>query len=476
MTKILNKIISVTSFKPIDDSTEAGRSKERYRRITVSTMAAFIAKGSSTLTMLIMTPLVYKHLDIESFGLLMTITSLLAVMQYADFGIGNGLLNAISEAHGQNDQDKATKAVSNSLVMLTAIAVIISVLYAGAHRFIDWGRALNVSSTLAVEAGRSMDIFVVCLVLSLPLLTAQRVQMGYQEGFQANLWAGLGSLFVLVGVSLSVWLNAGLVWLVLAVVGAPVMAMGLNCLHQFLYVRPWMLPRLNNVEWLLSKHLLKIGAVWMMFQVMAFVGTGADNLIIGSMFGQKSVAGYAVMTKLLSGLMIAQFFSAPLWPAFAEALERGDLEWARKTYRRALLLCTSIGIAGAAALVFFSRWIVGIWVGQEVVPSISMVLGFAAWCFICNMFASISALMANNRLLIKQLVLVTFAALISLTLKFILAPIFGVTAIIWSSVIGYGLICLPALILIQKVLRQPLEHNTLYKKSLYACNIKCGEG
>lgn len=447
------KLIGVASIASLAGSF---LSNERNRRILHSFWASVLAKGVATLAMLVMTPLAYKYLGAERFGLLMTITSLLAVMQYADFGIGNGLLNAIAEAYGQNDRPKAQRAVSSAVLLLSFIAVLIAAIFAVACPHINWGKLLNIAPSLVADTKQSAVVFIACLALNLPLLTAQRVQMGYQEGFQANLWTGLGSLVSLAGVVTLIWLGKGVPWLVFALVGGPVVAAGLNWLHQFVVVRPWLRPRLELFNLAMGRHLSAVGLVWMMFQVMAFVGTGIDNLIISRLFGQQAVAGYSIMAKLFSGLLIAQFISAPLWPAFAEALERGDVDWARKTFRRALLLCTGIGVVGALLLACCSKWIVSIWVGPEMIPSDSLAFGFAAWCLIANLFAAISALMAGNRFLRKLLALTTVGALTSLALKFVLGKAFGVSGIVWASVIGYGIICLPALIIVRHVLRHPI--------------------
>ncbi len=87
--------------KPFDTSTEQGRSRERYRRAALTTFASVTAKAVTVLTALITVRLTVRYLGTERYGLWMTITSVVAMMAFADLGIGNGLLNCISEAHGK---------------------------------------------------------------------------------------------------------------------------------------------------------------------------------------------------------------------------------------------------------------------------------------------------------------------------------------------------------------------------------------
>ncbi|MFC1545940.1 lipopolysaccharide biosynthesis protein [Pseudomonadota bacterium] len=455
ISRAITGIKTCLRLRPFDVSTPDGREKERHRRILLSYIASFSAKIIGIAALIISTPLTLDYLGTERFGIWMTLSSLIVVLGFADLGIGNGLLNIIAEAHGRDDKKMAKRAVASSIVFLTTIGLILSLVFAMIYPMLDWGHLLGISAQeSASEAGEAVAVLVGCVAINLPLLTAQRVQAGFQEGFQASLWQAVGSVFMLVGILLVIYIQAGLPWLVLAAVGGPTVAMGLNWTHQFFFVRRWLLPSLDSIEWKMAQRVVTLGAVWAWFQLMSFVGTAADNLIISHLFGAEAVGGYAVMARLLSGLLIAQVLSASLWPAFAEAFERGDLDWVRKTFRRTLILFSTYGLISALVMGFGSFWIIRIWVGPEMEPSPLMALGFALWSFITNFFAAIAALMANNRL-IKQLTwLTTVGALCSLFLKLLFAPLLGITWVIWATVVGYGLVCIPGIIIAHRALNK----------------------
>lgn len=440
--RYLEDIRSCLRLRPFDTSTSGGRSKERYRRVILATLSSALAKAISIGALLISTPLTVRYLSSEQFGLWMTISSLIVLMGFSDLGIGNGLLNVIAQAHGREDRVLAQQAVTSSMVLLVIISLIIAVLFWAAFPFIDWGYLFNTVEPIAIrESGEATAVLVACISVNLPLLVAQKVQLGYQEGLQANMWQALGSIVMLFGILLAVYLNAGLPWLVLAAAGGPVTAMCLNWLYQFLVRRRWLLPRRQNFERNVARRVGSQGLIWTVFQLMAFIGTGADLIIASHIFGAHSIGSYAVMSKLLSGLLIAQMLSAPLWPAFAEALERRDIEWVRRTFHRSQLLFAMLGLFGALVMGFASFWIVRIWVGPELVPSPLMAGGFALWSFITNYFAAIAAIMSNNHMISRLLTITCAAAISSFLLKFMLAKIMGIEGIIWASVIGYGTVC-----------------------------------
>ena len=425
-------------------SQEHSRGQDRNKRIIHTFIASGITKGITVGCGLISIPLAYRMLGLEQFSLWMTITTILGAMQFADLGIGNGLLNMVSVANARDDLVYARRAVSSSIGILVLLGMAILALFGGIYPFIDWDKIYNIATSgLRADAGIATAIMVVCLVLNLPLLAAQRVQMGYQDGLKANIWISLGPVLSFAGVLLCNLMNAGLPAFVLASLGGTVMAAALCWIYEFSLARPWLFPSYRYFDAAMGKRVVKEGSVWTLFQLMALIGTGLDLLIISHFFSAADVAKYSVMTKLLTGLLMAQMLSAPLWPAFAEAIERRDFAWARRTFRLSMVICTALGLIGALILAFLSPWIIQWWVGVELIPSVALATGFATWCFIASFFAGIAALMANQQLLPTLTRLTATGALVSFALKIMLAPSLGPDFVIWATVIGYGLVCLP---------------------------------
>jgi hypothetical protein len=101
LERILNRtrvMKGVLRLKPFDTATPEGRSLERYRRGALTTFTSVTARVLTVFTGLIAVRLTVRYLGTERYGLWMTITSVVAMMSFADLGIGNGLLNSISEA------------------------------------------------------------------------------------------------------------------------------------------------------------------------------------------------------------------------------------------------------------------------------------------------------------------------------------------------------------------------------------------
>jgi len=210
---------------PVINIGYESRAKERHRRLVLTTFTSIGGRLVSLLTILISVPMTANYLGTERYGLWAAIGSLLALLSFADLGIGNGLLNAITECHGRDDLHRARQYVSSALAMLTAVATLLGLAFLIVYPWISWKSVFNVSDQVAVaEAGPATALFFICFIVNIPLGVIQRIQQGYQEGFIDSAWTAASKLLGLIGLFIVVRLKGGLPWLVLAVVGLPMLS------------------------------------------------------------------------------------------------------------------------------------------------------------------------------------------------------------------------------------------------------------
>ena len=158
--------------------------------------------------------------------------------------------------------------VSSAFFMLTGMAVLILAAFALAYPHIPWARLLNVQTPLASrEVGPALAALVACFALNLPLGVVQRVQTGYQDGFVISLWGSLGKILGLTGVLGVIFCQGGLVWLVLAMAGAPLLAALLNSLVVFGYQRPSLVPRWKTASISGANKLFRIWCLFFLLQI-----------------------------------------------------------------------------------------------------------------------------------------------------------------------------------------------------------------
>src|SRR5512144_3326213 len=93
------------------------RAARRVRRVTATAATSALAAIVQTAVGLVAVPMALGYLGSERYGLWMTVTSLTAMLAFADFGMGNGLLNAIASADGHDDEAAAAGATSSAICL-----------------------------------------------------------------------------------------------------------------------------------------------------------------------------------------------------------------------------------------------------------------------------------------------------------------------------------------------------------------------
>ncbi|MDQ5987596.1 MAG: hypothetical protein CSYNP_03341 [Syntrophus sp. SKADARSKE-3] len=439
LRQTVEKIHSLFRAKPFDISTNYGRSQERYRRVVLTAGGSFVNKAVTTLTGLITVPLTIHYLGTERYGLWMTISSTLAFLTFADFGLGNGLLNAISKANGLDNRTDAIKSVSSTFFMLLWISLLIFTFFCMIYPYVPWGHIFNVVSDIAIrESGPAMAILVISFLINLPLGIIEKIQRGYQEGYKNQFWLSAGAVLGLVGVLLAIYAEAGLPWLVLAITGGPLLASLMNGVFLFAFSKPWLVPRWRHFDLSEGKKLASAGLIFLSLQLFAVLGNSTDNIVIAQLLGSSAVAEYAITQKLFAIIFVSQYVIQPLWPAFGEAISRGDYIWAKKTLGRVLKLSMVIGMVAAFPLLIFGKQIIAYWVGPELIPDYSLLLGFYFWLLVHTYNGSISVFLNTGLLVAKQFVYFGAAAICVFLLKIFLAGIYGTSGVVWATLIGYG--------------------------------------
>jgi O-antigen/teichoic acid export membrane protein len=423
------------------DEAASARSLRRYRRAALTGCTSILAKLVVLATTIISVPLTLRYLGMDRYGLWMTVTSFVLFLGFADFGVGNGLVAAVAEAHGREDKKLAQRQVSCGFFLLCFIALAIVGLLAMVYPFVPWGKVFGTSTPLAAyEAGPATAILVLCTALSMPLGTVLRVQLGYQQGFASDLWNAAGNALALAGIIFVTHVRGGLPALVLTVAGAPVVITTLNWAVQFFYVRPWLRPRFALFDRKVAFKLAAVGALFFVQQCFGLVYYVSDNIVIACTMGSAQVAHFAVMQRIFSMGLVAQYFMVPLWPAIGEAIARRDLVWAHRIVRRAIAMSLGLGLLCALCLLFGSRYLMKRWAGMDVGGNESLRAGFAIWVILVGYIAAMNAILNQPAVMVRHLKLFGAASLASLALKIAFARHGSLSGVVWGTVLGFGIV------------------------------------
>jgi O-antigen/teichoic acid export membrane protein len=441
---VITRLQSLFRQHPCNTSTVEGRSRERYRRVALTTLSATVAKVIGALTLLVSVPLTLSYLGPERYGLWMVLISIISVMGFADLGIGNGLMNAVSEANGKDDRALAREYVTSAFFLMLGLAAFFAVAGAVSYPFLPWPRLFNVKSgAVAAEGGRAFLVLYCWFVVNLPLGVVTRAQAGLQRGYSSQLVGAFGNIVSLLALLLVIVSRGDLPWLVLASTFGGLTAIVLNGWILF-REHPWLVPSWQAYRGSSAHKILKLGLMFFVLQCAVAVGYTSDNIVIAQILGVAAVAVYAVPQKLFSFVsMLVSMGITPLWPAYGEAIARGDVVWVRRVFVASLRLTLLITVPLSTLLASAGPWILRVTVGKSLHAPPSLLGVLAMWAVVASVSAPIAMLLNGAGILKVQAVISGVACLTNLALSIFLTRSLGVVGVCLGSILTQLLITLP---------------------------------
>lgn len=382
-------------------------------------------------------PLALKLLGQDRYGVWLTLTALLGWLSLADLGLANGLTNELA-SQDRNDRPRAQRALSSAFGMISRISLLMLVVSVALLLFAPWRSIVAApeavgTAELMATAGLCLGLFIANFWLG-PLETTFAA---YQEGYLLNYFQLPIPLVMLASLGACVLFDASMPMVVLALAGTPLLARLAGIAYMFGVRRRWLLPSRRHYEPKAARALLKTGFAFLVPQIAALAAWESDNLIVAQTFGAGAVATYATVFKLpMLFLSVLNIWSAPLWPAYAEAAHKGDIGWIKKTLRKNYLMWMGLSLVAGIGLVIVGPYFVERWTrGQlEATPALlipmALYIPLYAVCKICS-------LPLNGFGLLKlQAYCGIAAAIVNVVLSVLLGRMMGLAGVVWASCIA----------------------------------------
>jgi O-antigen/teichoic acid export membrane protein len=445
-----------TDFPKKADDAKIARTARRGRHIKLTVLTGLVARASSMLMTIVSVPLTLNYLGSERFGLWMTITSVVSMLTFADFGIGSGLLTVVAQASGRDDQIAIRRFVSSGFAILTLISACMLLLFFGIiYPSIDWAHVFNVDSpTAKADAGPAIATLIVCVAASISTLIVPRVQLALQHGFISNLFVTLGLFASLAAIWLVSVERGSVAMLVWAMSGTPVVAAIVNGLIFFGRNKQYR-PSWSLVSTQAMKQILGTGLMFVVLQLSLALSFASDKLIIAHLLGATAVTNYSVYERVFGvGTNLMLVMLMPIWPAYAEAWARKDRGWVKRALTRSLAISLAGSMVFAVSIIFFGSLIVSLWTRKDVPVDPIVLYCLGAWCVIQCTVNALSMLFNGLHMIRVQVMASVLTASMAIPLKFLLighmGPAGGVLA---SSIAAVCFTLVPFVIVVWRLKR-----------------------
>jgi len=340
----------------------ATRTKVVSFHISLTFVYKVLAIGLSYL----LVPLTINYLDIEQYGIWMTLLSVMSWVAFFDIGLGNGLRNKLAEAVAVNDIKLAKTYVSTAYIAISFIALLFFVILLSILPFTNWNKIFNTSSVSNAELSRVVFAIGFFFLFNFVLSLCNQMFYAYQEASLPTLRSVLLNLLALIAIYILIHYSSGSLLYLGICYGLSMVLSNLVLIFYLFKKHSTVIPSKKYIDLSKVKEIASLGVKFFIIQMAVLVIFATDNMIITQVLGPEQVTPYNVVFKLFSIITIGHgIIVAPLWSAYTEAYAKGDFQWIRNTLKKLNILIIPIVIC-VLILIIFARDIINIWVGPNI--------------------------------------------------------------------------------------------------------------
>jgi O-antigen/teichoic acid export membrane protein len=301
------------------------------------------------------------------YGIWLTLSSVLAWINYFDVGLGNGLRNRFAESIARGEHEMARIYVSTTYAGLSIIFGSTFLIFLGINPFLQWHEILkappDLEHSLNILAIVTFGFFLLRFTLKLITVILQADQRASVSNIfdpAANVLS-LIAILVLIQVSEASLLNLGII------LGAsPVVLLIGATLYFFSKDYKQYSPLFRLINFKYFKNLASLGVRFFVIQITVVIIMMTNNLIITRVVGPEAVASYHIAYRYFGIiLMLFVIITNTYWSAFTEAYVKKDFAWIRKINSN--LVKGWLGILFLLALMLvFADTFYKLWIGKDV--------------------------------------------------------------------------------------------------------------
>jgi O-antigen/teichoic acid export membrane protein len=347
------------------------RSKKAYKNLSVS----FVANAISLSITFIMVPISLKYVGSRSYGVWLTISSVIAWFSFFDIGLGNGLRNKLAVAIAENDSERAKTYISSSYFLISAISLLMLILFYVFANVVSWNSILNthfLSNALLYKIVIIVFSFFClsfCLKTIISILEALQLYAIKDIISVATQISGLIAILILVNTTEGSILNLSIVYGGQAAVGL-VFASIILYSGKLKHLSPsWKYVKLRE-----SIPLINLGVWFFLNQILYLITTQTSIFLAVQLFGPDDVTVFNLARNYMGiSTMLFIMVLTPFLSAFTESYTKSDYLWITSTMRNIILAFVVTNVFTIMMVLGYKLFFT-MWVGGQVMPNILLMV------------------------------------------------------------------------------------------------------
>jgi len=328
-------------------------------------------------------PLSLDYLDANTYGVWLTLSSIVMWFGFFDIGLGNGLRNKLAEAFALNDIYKANIYTSTSYAIIGIISIASFLLFLIINPILDWFKILNAPDVpdlkpLVVIVFLFFFLRLVLQLINSVLRADQKSALTDTLLLLSNL-ISLACIYILNQTESSSILNLGLA------ISLPAVSVFLAS-NFILFSGKYqnIKPSIKNINWKYSSELFTLGFKFFIIQIAALILFTTSNIIITQLYNPEEVTIYNISFKYFSIVtMLFNILMTPMWSAYTEAFVKNDFKWINRMTKK-FLTFWMLSVFITALMIIIANSFYAIWIGNELKIPFILTLLMGLYVIITN--------------------------------------------------------------------------------------------
>jgi len=328
--------------------------------IARNAISSYAFRGLRGISVLLLTPYLFRRLGLEQFGTYGVLITVAAVLGLVELGVSVGLTKYVAEHRSRGDRDELEQDLGVSVALLAILGPIAFAFVAAVG---VWGDGVApVGDRDAFRLG--LVVIGASMVLRLPLFAYGAALQGYQRFDLFYRAEGAAVLVVTAGSVAVVEAGGGVLGLAVVyaaaqVAGGILFAVLLHRVDPGLSLRPRLGERARR------RRVAGFGGLALIADSMEFAAQRMDVLIVAALRNATVAAPLVAAMRLVSGMqaLVLPFVNLIL-PMVADLLARDAHEEVRRRFVLATRVALQVTLPVAAGLALFSGDVIDLWLGD----------------------------------------------------------------------------------------------------------------
>jgi O-antigen/teichoic acid export membrane protein len=326
---------------------------------------------------IILLPISLSLLQVEVYGIWLTISSVLVWLGYLDLGLGSGLKNKLSESLAKSDYSKARKLISTAyftIFLIMAVVAFFFILFSSRLNYFEIFGKPNPKIISSEILCKTVNVVAIVFFLRFILQLINPIMEAMQKLFWTKIIFFISQVVVLLSLLVvKYFLEPNIVILGIIFSLSPLLCILAGSFIFFAKNRN-LRPSIFDVDFSLVKDIYSVGFKFLLIQINMLVLFQSSNFIIINFIGSSEVVKYNVVFNLFSMMNIAfSTIAAPYWAAYSNAWFQKDFVWIKSAQKKLLYVWLVI-ISISTIILLFSEYIYFLWIGNRVIIPFSLSL------------------------------------------------------------------------------------------------------